>query len=56
MNCSYCDKVCPIGRQASKDFLDSNNSAYDAAMDFLAFVENCFRTCPYKDKHLKEKV
>lgn len=45
----YCDKKCPKGMKASKEFLDNNNSAYDAALDFMWFTEECFKTCPYKD-------
>ncbi len=56
MNITYCDKNCLIGKEKSKEFLDSNNSAYDAAMDFMWFVEECFKTCPYKDKHTEESV
>ena len=46
----YCHKECPIGKAKSKEFLDANNSAYDAAMDMWFFVEKCIKTCPYKDK------
>ena len=56
MNIEYCDKQCPIGVEARNKFLDKNNSAYDAAMDFHFFTEKCFETCPYKDKHTKENT
>ena len=53
-NIEYCNKYCEKGRKASAEFLDSNNSAYDAALDFMWFTDECFKTCPYKDKHIKE--
>ena len=49
----YCDTQCSKGIEARNKFLDSRNSAYDAAMDFMWFTEECFKTCPHKDKHLK---
>ena len=52
MNVTYCDKQCKIGITARNKFLDEQNSAYDAALDFLAFTEKCFKTCPYKDAHV----
>ena len=56
MNIGYCNDSCKIGQAASKECLESNNSAFDAALDFRFFVENCFKTCPYKDQPLvKEK-
>lgn len=53
VNITYCSKKCPIGMKASREFLDNNNSAYDAALDFCFFVDECFKTCPYKDMHNK---
>jgi hypothetical protein len=41
----YCYKECPIGKAKSKEFLDANNSAYDAALDMMWFVEKCSETC-----------
>ena len=46
----FCIKGCPLGREKSKELLDKNNSAYDAAMDMYFFVEECVKTCPYRDK------
>ena len=43
----YCIKKCPLGKQKSKEFLNYNNSAYDAAIDMQLFVENCKTTCAY---------
>ena len=50
---TYCDKKCPIGMKASREFLDNNNSAYDAALDFCFFVEECFKTCPCREIYNK---
>jgi hypothetical protein len=55
VNIAYCDQECPIGKEMSRKFLDENNSAYDAALDFMWFTEKCFNTCPYKDKHKEVK-
>ena len=55
MDITYCNDECPIGKAARDEFLDLNNSAYDAAMDFRFFTDNCFKTCPYKDIHLKRE-
>lgn len=54
MNIRYCGKECLIGKEKSKELLNNNNSVYDAALDFMWFTEECFKTCPYKDKHVKE--
>ncbi len=51
----FCIKGCPLGTEKSKEFLDKNNSAYDAAMDMHFFVENCIKTCPHKDKFKTEE-
>jgi hypothetical protein len=47
MDISYCDKKCPIGNKASEELLAKHNSAFDAAIDFLEFVRDCSKTCPY---------
>lgn len=54
MDITYCNDYCPIGRAARDEFLNINNSAFDAAFDFRHFTANCFKTCYYKDKHYKE--
>lgn len=54
MDFTYCYKTCPIGKQASADFLEKNNSACDAAMDFNFFVDECSKTCRYKNESAKE--
>lgn len=56
MDINYCNKKCTIGQAASNKFLDINNSAYDAAMDFRFFVDNCFKTCPHKAEHVKAQT
>ena len=42
---AYCYRECPIGKVKSKEFLDASNSAYDAALDMMRFVEKCAETC-----------
>ena len=51
MNITYCNDKCSIGQAASQKFLSINNSAFDAAMDFRFFVDNCFKSCPHKAEH-----
>lgn len=51
MNIKYCNKECEKGKNKSKQLLDDNNSAYDAAISFCFFVEKCFDTCPHKEYH-----
>lgn len=55
MDITYCNDECPIGKAARNKFLNLNNSAYDAAIDFWAFTDICFKTCPYKTIHLKRE-
>jgi hypothetical protein len=55
LDITYCNNKCSIGKAASEKFLDKNNSAYDAAIDFWAFTDECFKTCPFKDAHNEEK-
>ena len=54
LNIEYCNHQCQKGIEARNKFLDKNNSVFDAAIDFWAFTDGCFKTCPYKDKHTKE--
>lgn len=55
MNFKYCDTKCPLGKRASTKILNSNNSAYDAGIDFIYFAENCFaKGCPHKNVHQKD--
>ena len=54
MDITYCNNECAIGKATRENFLEINNSALDAVIDFWAFTENCFKNCPYKDKHTKE--
>lgn len=46
MDNEYCIKNCELGRRKSRELLDQNNSAYDAALDMHWFVEECKKTCP----------
>ena len=55
MNIKYCNNKCTKGIEMRNKFLDAQNSAYDAALDFEWFAKKCFETCPYKDKHTEEK-
>ena len=41
----YCDCKCPLGIKRRNEFLNSSNSAFDAALDMRDFVENCAKTC-----------
>ena len=52
MDISYCNDKCKIGIAAKDLFLNSNNSAFDAATDFRMFTENCFKTCIFKLEHM----
>lgn len=56
MDITYCFEMCSIGKAASDKFLDLNNSAIDAAIDFGSFTENCFKTCPHKSAHENYKT
>jgi hypothetical protein len=51
----YCNQKCSVGKAASQKCLDKNESVSDAAIDFWYFIEECFKTCPYKDKHKTEE-
>jgi hypothetical protein len=55
MNLDYCYKICQKGKKSGKEFLENSDSVFEAASDFRAFTENCFKTCPYKNEHTKEK-
>ena len=55
MEIDYCNEHCLIGQAAKTVFLGIDDSAYDAVMDFNYFVENCFKTCPFKLEHNKMK-
>lgn len=46
---SYCIENCPIGRDKSLELLEECNSACSAAIDFRFFVDECIKSCPYKD-------
>lgn len=56
INIDCCSKDCPKGKKVSEQLLESNNSAYDAAIDFWAFVKDCSLTCPYiKSKEIEKE-
>ena len=54
MNYTYCHKQCQKGMKVSEELLSNNNSAYDAAFDFITFAKNCFKTCPFINEHMEE--
>lgn len=50
----FCITDCPLGIEKSKEFLNKNNSVYDAVIDMRFFVEECIKTCPYRDRNCDE--
>jgi hypothetical protein len=44
-NLEYCYEKCELGKAKGKEFIEENNSAFDAAIDFHIFVEECKKTC-----------
>lgn len=50
MTHDYCISKCKIGLDKSRELLDANNSPYDAAFDFSCFIDECFKTCPYREQ------
>lgn len=50
---AYCNKECCVGKEMSRKLLEEENSAHDAAINFVFFTEKCFDTCPYKNEHKK---
>ena len=50
MDLNFCSIECEKGRKAVSKFLLKNNSAYDAFIDFKYFIEECIKTCPYREK------
>lgn len=59
MDISYCNDKCPIGKAMRDKFLNENNSAYDAALDFRFFIDKCFQDCSHRaehDKLVKESI
>ena len=55
MDFKYCYEKCDIGKKACEELLKENESVFAAVGGFYAFAEMCFKTCPYKDKHIKEE-
>lgn len=57
MDLVFCNEKCPIGIAAKNLFLESYNSAFDAAYDFNKFAHNCVNVCYFIDAHKnKDKV
>lgn len=56
MDIKYCNDKCDLGIAAREKFLNINNSAYDAALDFIFFIDECYRECPHKAEHSKEQL
>lgn len=54
MNIQYCGEKCKIGKEKCAELLNKSDSVYDAASDFCVFIKKCFKTCPYKEAHIKE--
>lgn len=54
MDITYCNEKCTIGIAARDEFLDINNSVFDAAIAFRFFTKNCFKTCPHRAEHEKQ--
>jgi hypothetical protein len=50
---SYCYEKCEKGSVFAKKSIWDCESVFDAAFDFQCFVDECFKTCPYKDCHKK---
>jgi hypothetical protein len=55
MNITYCNNECIIGKLVREKLLKENNSVFDAAFDFNYFAENCFKSCTYKEAHIKQE-
>jgi hypothetical protein len=55
LDITYCLEKCLTGNAASKNFLNSQNSIFDAVVDFQLFTTKCFETCPYKEAHVNIK-
>lgn len=49
MDTTYCYKECLLGKAKCIEYLKLNNSALEAAFDFKLFIEECSKTCPYKN-------
>lgn len=38
-------ETCQVYIKKKEELLNSNNSAYDAAIDMMFFIDDCLRTC-----------
>lgn len=45
----YCYKECGRGQIEADHLLKTSDSIRDAVIDFEYFIENCFKTCPYRE-------
>lgn len=52
MNFDFCHKICSAGKKASEKILAESDSVSDAAIDFWYFIDECSKTCPYKDNKI----
>ena len=46
---------CPYGSEKKDEFLSNNNSAFDAAIDMEAFVNECYDKSLHSDCLIKDK-
>lgn len=56
LNIKYCCEKCPLGIAKSERLLAENNSAIDAAIDFSFFIDECLKTCMYKNKEIENET
>jgi hypothetical protein len=55
MDKAYCYEKCEKGKAFAQKVIWVCESAFDAALEFDCFVEECFKACPYKEFHREEK-
>ena len=55
MNTNYCYEKCERGKAFADNAIWKCESALDASFEFIHFVEDCFKTCPYRDFHKEAK-
>ena len=51
MSTDYCINKCHKGMTTAKEILDKSDSVFDALTDFEAFIEDCYKNCPYKAEY-----
>lgn len=52
----YCVCECTIGKPKSDEFLKSNNSGLDAAIDMQFFVDECIKVGCINEKERQKYV